>query len=89
MPKTKQLDLNKKVVSPVSVKKTPVNYVKEDADAGKFVCSMRDDKRAEAEEEEDLESYVRQHLRPKKGEKIAKGETDDAVGEILKMLEED
>jgi hypothetical protein len=87
MGKAKQLDLHNKPVSPVTVKKTPVSYVKEDYESEKFTCSMRDDARDAAEEEGDIESLIRQKLRPKKGEKIAKGETDDAVNDLLEKLE--
>lgn len=88
MAKAKQVDLGGKPVSPVSVKKTPVKYVKEDYDLPKFKCSVKDCDVAEAVENDELEDLVRVKLRAKKGEKIAKGETDDAVKDILAKLEE-
>ena len=89
MGKAKQVDLNNEPVSPVSVKKEPVKYVKETYDMPKFKCVVKDCDVAEAVDNDELEDLVRQKLRAKKGEKIVKGETDDAVKEILAKLEED
>lgn len=84
MPKKKQLSLDGKIVSPVSVNKEPVNYVKVSFVTSKFKMTAKD---CDIDESEDLGDLVRQKIRAVKGAMIEKGDYEEAVVDILKKIE--